>query len=133
MKKMISTIALLAVLLSVFTVFSEAGYADSPVAVIPDSENEQKTTGGNPPSWYSVNGYPSWDDIVAIGDGERIKSPGDHIPAPDYLHPARNVHRTDHHPLRGPGGYLLRVGKNAPAGNPCGSFLTFPFCGRSYT
>lgn len=31
--------------------------------------------------WYSVNGYPSWDDVAAIGDGDRIKAP----PADCYL------------------------------------------------
>lgn len=47
---------------------SEAGQAGEKESVLLDP-------------WYSVNGYPSWDDVVAIGDGDRIKAP----PADSYL------------------------------------------------
>ncbi len=84
MKKTISLLTVLAVLVSLFTVFASVAYAaDIPNIVVSGPEKTQNATNNRTlvSTWYSVNGYPSWDDIVAIGDGNRVKGP----PADKYL------------------------------------------------
>ncbi len=77
MRKIISTVMLIAVLLSTITAFTISAYADIPNVVIsgPATEqyvDEERTIAD---AWYSMNGFPSWDDVVAIGDGDRVKAP----------------------------------------------------------
>ena len=83
MKKPISFFTLLAVLLSITAVFTTVAYADIPNVIISEPVSEQSIIEERSlvNAWYSVNGYPSWDDAVAIGDENRVKSP----PADSYL------------------------------------------------
>ncbi len=83
MKKTISMLTSLAVLLCFFSAFISVAYADIPNVVVSGPESTQNTTDDRTKvvAWYSVNGYPSWDDIVAIGDGSRVKGPS----AENYL------------------------------------------------
>lgn len=86
MKKAISMLTLLAVLLSIIVIFATAAYADVPNVVISGPETQPASYVGRTlvDTWYSVNGYPSWDDIVAIGDGNRVKSPSADSYLPEY-------------------------------------------------
>lgn len=83
MKKLISILTLMAVVMSIASVFTVSAYADIPNVILPGPEPLDNTTEvmAGDEAWYSVNGYPSWDDIVAIGDGERVVGP----PAKYYL------------------------------------------------
>ena len=75
MKKTVSTLTLLAMLVIIFT-SAPTAYAEIPNKVISGPASEQAAAEAEPAdAWYSVNGYPSWDDIVAIGDGDRITGP----------------------------------------------------------
>ena len=78
MKKIISMLAVLAMLFSIVSTFATVAYAaDIPNIVVSGPENTQNVTDYRTlvSGWYSVNGYPSWDDVVAIGDGNRVKGP----------------------------------------------------------
>ena len=83
MKKLFTILTLAAILLSLTCIFTTAAYADIPNVILTDTGNVPNPMEGRQASdlWCSVNGYPSWDDIVAIGDGERVKGP----PAKFYL------------------------------------------------
>ena len=83
MKKTILMLTLFAVLMSITAVFTTVAYADVPNVILSGPESGQSiyVERALVDTWYSVNGYPSWDDVVAIGDGNRVKSP----PADSYL------------------------------------------------
>ena len=77
MKKWISVLFMITVLIAISTVMTTTAYADVPNVVISGPETEESSNGETAmtDAWYSVNGYPSWDDIVAIGDENRVKGP----------------------------------------------------------
>lgn len=78
MKRAFSTLILLAMLIVSISASAPVAYADIPNKVISGPASEQQFAAEEASfvdAWYSVNGYPSWDDIVAIGDGDRITGP----------------------------------------------------------
>lgn len=78
MKKAIQMQTLIASLLIIFSSFIIiAAYADIPNSVVYDRYEMQGNTDGRifDSSWYSVNGFPSWDDVVAVGDGDKVMRP----------------------------------------------------------
>ena len=98
MKKTISMLTLLAVLLSITAIVTTAAYADIPNVVISGPETEQPSYMERTlvDTWYSVNGYPSWDDVVAIGDGSRVKSPSADSYLPEYKEMYINAPKGNH-------------------------------------
>ena len=88
MKKWISVLLMITVLIVISTVMTTTAYADVPNVVISGPETEESSNGERAmtDAWYSVNGYPSWDDIVAIGDENRVKGPS----ADSYLRETLN-------------------------------------------
>ena len=77
MKKVSFAVALMAVLLGISVPLTIPAYADIPNVVISGqvTENAEDEDRALLEAWYSVNGFPSWDDVVAIGDGDRVKAP----------------------------------------------------------